>query len=65
MANCLTWHCQVWHVLSFSYISLYQYSKNLICLAGELRNQNFKGAIWYGFLNVANQILLSLIFDSY
>ena len=59
---------QVWHFLSFSYISLpppvlLKFDMS-IWSTSYSRFKNFKGPIWHGLLYVAKQILLSLVFDS-
>ena len=63
---CPIWHCQVWHVLSFSNISLRVLLKFDMSSwsTSYLRVYNFKGPIWHGLLNVAHQSLLA-IFDLY
>ena len=64
-ANCPKWHCQVWHVLSFSYRLLaYTGTLTIGYVKLVIKIIKFQGTIWHGLLNVANQILLSLIFDS-
>ena len=63
---CPTRHYQVWHVLSFSNISLPVPLKfdMFYWSTSYLRFKNFKRPIWHGPLNAANQFLLS-IFDLY
>ena len=56
-ANWPTWHSQIWHVLSFSYISLPEPLKVDMSstVVGALRNKNLK-TLRDGLLSVAKQI---------